>query len=145
MIETIFSLGNLVILPFWVLMIFAPRWEWTRRIMGSAWVAAPPAVLYVAMFGALLMGVGGGLAFDFGAFGSAAGVAALLGDPFGATVGWMHFLAFDLFVGRWIYLDSQARGLSPWLVGPILFFTLMAGPVGFLAYLVVQRFSKKVP
>ena len=38
-------------------------------------------------------------------------VAALLGTPAGATIAWAHFLAFDLFVGRWIYLD--AHGTAP--------------------------------
>ncbi len=139
MAETIFAVGNVVILPFWGLMILAPGWEWTRRIMRSPWVAAPPAGLYLLMFGTLVLGVGGGEPLDFAAFGSAAGVASLLGNPAGATAGWMHYLAFDLFVGRWAYLDSRERGLSPWLMGPILFAILMAGPVGFLVYLIVSR------
>jgi hypothetical protein len=139
MSETIFALGNVVILPFWGLMIFAPGWAWTKRVMASPWVAAPPAALYLLTFGALVLGAGGGQPLDFAAFTSAAGVASLLGRPAGATVAWMHFLTFDLFVGRWTYLDSRERGLSPWLMGPVLFATLMAGPVGFLLYLVISR------
>jgi hypothetical protein len=50
----------------------------------------------------------------------------------------VHFLAFDLFVGRWIYLDSQERRISAWLVAPVLFLTLMLGPAGFLLYLAVR-------
>ena len=46
------------------------------------------------------------------------GIAALLGSPVGATIAWMHFLAFDLFVGRWIYLDSRERGIAAWIMGP---------------------------
>jgi hypothetical protein len=65
-------------------------------------------------------------------------IAALLGSPAGATIAWVHFLAFDLFVGRWIYLDSQERRVSVWLLAPVLFLTLMLGPAGFLCYLVVR-------
>jgi hypothetical protein len=65
-------------------------------------------------------------------------VATLLGSPEGATIAWVHFLAFDLFVGRWIYLDSQERRLSPLLMAPVLFLTLMLGPFGFLFYLVLR-------
>lgn len=65
-------------------------------------------------------------------------VVALLGSPAGATIAWVHFLAFDLFVGRWIYLDGQERRVSSWLMAPVLFLTLMLGPAGFLLYLVVR-------
>jgi len=67
------------------------------------------------------------------------GMAALLGSEIGATIGWVHFLAFDLFVGRWIYLDSREKNISAWLMAPILFFTLMLGPLGFLSYLLLRE------
>jgi hypothetical protein len=66
------------------------------------------------------------------------GIASLLGTPAGAAAGWVHFLAFDLFVGRWAYLDSRERGISAWLVSPVLFFILMAGPLGLLLYLAAR-------
>jgi hypothetical protein len=50
----------------------------------------------------------------------------------------VHFLAFDLFVGRWAYLDSRQRGTSAWIVSPILFLILMVGPLGLLLYLFVR-------
>ena len=71
------------------------------------------------------------------------GIAGLLGTPAGAAVGWVHFLAFDLFVGRWAYLDSRERGISAWLVSPTLFFVFMAGPLGLLLYLAVRWLSQR--
>jgi hypothetical protein len=68
-----------------------------------------------------------------------------LGSPAGATIAWVHFLAFDLFVGRWIYLDSQDRRISAWLMAPVLFLTLMLGPAGFLFYLVVRSVGAVSP
>ena len=62
------------------------------------------------------------------------GIAGLLGTPTGAAIGWIHFLAFDLFVGRWIYLDSRERQLTAWLASPVLGLTLIFGPFGFLLY-----------
>jgi hypothetical protein len=58
--------------------------------------------------------------------------------PYFATLAWAHFLAFDLFVGRWIYLDSRERGSSAGLVAPALLLTLMLGPIGFLLYLALR-------
>src|SRR5260370_26566157 len=72
------------------------------------------------------------------------GVVALLASPAAATIAWVHFLAFDLFVGRWIYLDSQERRISPWLMAPVLFLTLMLGPAGFLGYLIVRSLATVV-
>lgn len=128
--ETLFSLANLYVMPFWALMIFLPRWRWTQRLMASLWPFVPLALLYaVWIVPALLGGAGADIANP-----TLAGIAALLGTPEGAAVGWVHFLAFDLFVGRWAYFDSQKVGLSPWLMAPILFLVLMAGPLGWLLY-----------
>ena len=68
-----------------------------------------------------------------------AGIAAFLGTEAGATIGWVHFLAFDLFVGRWAYLDSREKNISALLMAPVLFFILMLGPFGFLLYLLLRE------
>lgn len=131
--EAIFSLSSLLVMPFWALMILLPRWRWTHRILGSPLVILPPALLY----GALVLPR---LAKVFTAVSSPtlAGIATLLSTPAGATIAWAHFLAFDLFVGRWIYLDGRERGISALLMAPVLFLTLMLGPLGFLLYLVLR-------
>ena len=131
--DVLFSLSNVLVLPFWLLMIFAPGWRWTQRLIASPWIAAAPAVLYAALvvpqLPALLVSLSNP---QLGA------IAALLGAPAGATVAWAHFLTFDLFVGRWVYLDSRERGLSAWLVSPVLAFVFMLGPLGFLLYLLLR-------
>ena len=131
--EAIFSLSSLLVMPFWALMIFFPHWRWTRHILRSPLVILPPALLY----GALVLPR---LAEVFPAVSSPTlvGIAALLGMPAGATIAWAHFLAFDLFVGRWIYLDGRERGISALLMAPVLFLTLMLGPLRFSLYLVLR-------
>ncbi len=129
----LFRLSNLLVLPIWGLMILLPRWRWTQRIMRSPWVSAAPALLYVALVVPRL-----GTIWPAVTKPTLAGIAPLLGSPEGATIAWVHFLAFDLFIGRWIYLDSRERRVSALLMAPILFFTLMLGPLGFLTYLMVR-------
>lgn len=138
MYAQIFQLSNLLVMPFWLLMIVLPFWGWTQRIIRSPWITAPAALLYAAL---VLPQIGGLLAEL--ANPQLAQIAALLGTPTGTTIGWVHFLAFDLFVGRWVYLDSRERTISAWLVSPILFFVLMFGPLGFLLYLVVRRLTTR--
>jgi len=134
--ETIFSLSSLLVMPFWLLMIALPHWRWTQRVIQSPLVSAAPALLYLALalprFGELFAAVTSP---------TLPGIAAVLGTPAGATLAWAHFLAFDLFVGRWAYLDSRERKISAWIMAPVLFFTLMLGPIGFLGYLAVRAFT----
>ncbi len=129
----LFRLSNLLVLPFWALMILLPRWRWTACILRSPFVSAAPALIYAALVLPRLDTIWPAIARP-----TLNGVAALLGSPEGATIAWVHFLAFDLFVGRWIYLDSQERRLSALLTAPVLFLTLMLGPLGFLLYLVIR-------
>jgi hypothetical protein len=128
--DTIFQLSNLLVIPFWFLMILLPHWGWTKRIIGSLWIVVPAALLYAILVLPNFLGLLGELSNP-----TAGSIAALLGTPEGATIGWVHFLAFDLFVGRWAYLDSRTHGFSAWLVSPILFLVFMFGPFGLLLYL----------
>ena len=132
--ETLFRVSGFLVLPFWALMIFVPHWRVTRRLMSSPLVAAAPAVIYAVLVIPRFAEVWRAVSKP-----ELSGVAALLGSPAGATIAWLHFLAFDLFVGRWIYLDSRERAVSAWLMAPVLFLTLMLGPCGFLLYLLVRH------
>ncbi len=127
----LFSLGGLLVMPFWLLMIALPRWRWTRRIIGSPLIALGPALIYAAI-------VAPRAAALMDEFGSLDDVAALLGTPMGATAGWMHFLTFDLLVGRWAFLDGQERNIHPLLMAPALLLILLFGPIGFLLYLAMR-------
>lgn len=131
--ETLFSLSSLLVMPFWLLLIFLPRWRVTERVMAGPWVTVPAALLYAVLVLPRL-----GAVFTAVANPTLSGITALLGEPAGATIAWVHFLAFDLFVARWVYLDGRSRHISSWFISPILFVVLMLGPVGFLLYLVVQ-------
>jgi hypothetical protein len=128
----IFRLSSLLVLPFWALMILLPNWRWTARIMRSPFVSVAPAALYVVLALPHL-----GEIWPVVARPTLAKVATLLNSPAGATIAWIHFLAFDLFVARWIYLDNQRR-IRSWVMAPVLFLTLMLGPTGFLLYLGIR-------
>jgi len=133
-----FTLASMIVMPFWALMIFAPRWQITHRLMSSYLVVAVLPAAYAAL---LLPRIGEFLPF-FTSMPTLESVQQLLGSPTGALIGWVHFLAFDLFVGRWIYLTSRELTISPWVTGPVLFLTLMMGPVGLLAFLIIRAMSR---
>jgi len=125
-VESIFLLSNLLVMPFWLLIILAPHWRWTQRIVASPWIVAPAALLYAALV-------------------TPKSIAALLGTPAGATIAWAHFLAFDLFVGRWAYMESRRLRISAWVVSPLLFLILMLGPLGLLLFMLLRATAERRP
>jgi hypothetical protein len=131
--ESLFAISGLFILPFWALMILLPRWRRTLALVQSPVIVIGPVLLYaVAVLPALAA------ILPVVARPQLAPVAALLGQPRGATAAWMHFLAFDLFVARWIFLDARSRQLPARLISPTLLLTLLLGPLGLGVYLVVR-------
>jgi hypothetical protein len=134
--EQLFALANASVLPAWGLLVVAPRWEWTRRLVHSLLYPALLGVAYTAGF--LAVGPGSSGASESASLSSLAGVSAAFANPRTLLVGWVHYLAFDLFVGAWQARDAQQRGVPHLFLVPCLFLTLMAGPMGLLLYLAIR-------
>ncbi|HUR36043.1 MAG TPA: ABA4-like family protein [Vicinamibacterales bacterium] len=129
--EAVFSVANTLALLAWVVLVAFQRRQWATDYVVLAAVAMF-AVAYAGLIGARWWGSPGG-------FSSMAAVSALFSDPWLLLAGWVHYLAFDLLVGRWEARDAVARRLSPWLVAPCLVLTFMFGPAGWLSYLALRR------
>lgn len=71
-------------------------------------------------------------------FTSLKGVMKLFTNPRAVLGGWLHYLAFDLLVGLIIVMDSQQHEISHGFIVPILFFSLMFGPMGLALYFVFR-------
>jgi hypothetical protein len=134
--EQIFSIANLIAVTSWIILAVAPRWFLTRKIILSG---AVPLLLSAAYLVLVILFFGRA----DGGFGSLAAVAQLFANEWVLLAGWIHYLAFDLFVGAWEVKDAQARGISHWFVVPCLFLTFMLGPIGFLLYIILRYFLTK--
>ena len=132
--QLLFALTFPLAAPFWALMIFAPGWSVTRRVIASPLIVVPPLLVYALAVLPALSTVLPAVASP-----TLAGVAGLLGTPLGAAAGWAHFIAFDLFVGRWIYLDARERGVPHLVTAPVLVLTILLGPLGMLVHLAVRE------
>jgi len=126
----LFAIVNLAILPGWVLLAVLPAWKWTRVL--SAYLI--PGVLSVLYIVVMLTDVG----FATGGFGSLEQVGAMFQNEWLLLAGWVHYLAFDLFIGSWEVRDAQRLEVPHLLVVPCLALTFIAGPVGLAAYFVVR-------
>lgn len=72
-------------------------------------------------------------------FTTIAGVRAIFASDAGVTIGWTHYLAFDLFVGIWIARDADAKHISRLIQAPILVATFLAGPLGLGLWLLIRE------
>jgi len=131
--------GNLVI-PGWLLLVFFPKWKWTLGLISTALIPFILGLVYVSLF----ISQAGNLP-EGGGFGSVEQVSILFSNPYVLTAGWIHYLAFDLFVGAWVVKDSQEIELSHWWVLPCLPFTFALGPTGLAMYLVIRFVKTRSP
>ena len=54
------------------------------------------------------------------------------------VAGWVHYLAFDLFVGSWEVRDARESGVPHVFVVPALALTFLFGPAGLLLYFLTR-------
>lgn len=128
--ESLFSLANLSAMGGWLALAVGImlRSQVLRDLVAGIAVPALLAVAYTALIAVNWSAAEGG-------FSSLADVAALFRSPWILLAGWVHYLAFDLFVGAWIARDAADRGLPRLLMLPVLPLVLLFGPAGLLLWL----------
>ncbi len=135
-LESIFGIVNGLTLFGWIILfVFYPK-KWVYILLFSLLLL----LLSISYLYFIVVGIGGGAE---GGFGSLAEVATLFQNQEALLAGWIHYLAFDLFVGMWITSDAWEKGINRWLVLPCLVFTFMLGPVGLLLYMAVRGIKTK--
>lgn len=134
--DQIFLLCNNLALAGWILMVVAPRWKWTFNIIITGGIIILLSAIYLTLI-VLYFGKAGGN------FSSLSGVMKLFENREAVLAGWVHYLAFDMFVGTWMLSNSQKLGIRHWWIIPCLFFTFMLGPIGLILYFVVRAIHTK--
>jgi hypothetical protein len=132
-----FRVCNLLALAGWLILIFAGRARWANRFLCGT--AIP--LLFACAYLGLLAGHRSEMS---GNFNTLSGVASLFSNRWLLLAGWIHYLAFDLFIGSWEVRDSQDNGISHLLVIPCLLLTFLFGPIGLLLYFAVRFFRTRI-
>ena len=130
--DAIFQYANSLALVGWVLLLASP---FAPRIANAAAAYGIP-LLFAVVYSGLV------LAFwtsAEGGFDSLSNVAALFQTREMLLAGWLHYLAFDLFVGAWIVRSAREAGGPFWMVVPCLAATFLFGPVGFLVFVAIRQ------
>jgi hypothetical protein len=129
--EGLFSIVNPIAVVGWILLVVLPR---QRRAANIATWAIPGllAIAYVFVVATHIVSSPGG-------FSSLPAVATLFANPWLLLAGWIHYLAFDLFIGSWEARDARERGVPHLALVPCLLLTFLFGPAGWLLYLLARR------
>lgn len=137
--ELLFRLANGFAMLGWLALIagIALNRAWLRdRLAGIYW----PLVLSAGYCVAIWFGFGR----SGGGFDSLPAVRQLFMNDWALLAGWVHYLAFDLFVGAWIARDALQSGVPRWFLIPVLPLTFLFGPAGFLLFQIFKTaFAKE--
>ena len=139
-IKFLFHFSAISVLPFWGLMILFPNYSLTKSVISSPWIIVPPSICYIAL---LIPNLSKEVLLSF-KNASPQKLAKIMARPWAASLFWTYAGAFDLFIGRWIYLDAQTLEINHFLIAPILLVSIFFGPVGFLLYAALQLFISAI-
>lgn len=125
--ETLFQIANPVAVLGWIALVGAPVAPRIADQIAATFIPLLMSVGYSALILAYWSGSTGG-------YSSLPDVMALFTDPHIALAGWVHYLAFDLWVGAWATRTARARGIPHLLVIPHLGLIFLFGPAGLLTF-----------
>ena len=125
----VFSFANFVALLGWIVLALGVVFQrpFLREVLaGRVWPIGLSA-LYTALILFFFRKAPGG-------FDSLDHVQLLFTAPWAALAGWVHYLAFDLFIGAWIAREVIERGISRLILVLLLPLTFVFGPIGLAAF-----------
>lgn len=111
----------------WLVLIVSPLQPMLAQCVSACLIPVLFAIAYTVVILVFWPSVNGG-------FDSLAAVMTLFDSPWIALAGWLHYLAFDLFLGAWEVRTARRDGMPHTLVVPCLVLTFLFGPMGFLLF-----------
>ena len=125
--DHLFNIANPVALLGWLALLFAPIAPRYADLLSGLIIPALMGIAYSALMLSYWSGAGGG-------YSSLPDVMALFTNPHIALAGWIHYLAFDLFIGAWAVRTARADRIPHLLTLPHLALIFLFGPAGFLTF-----------
>jgi len=137
MTNLIFNFCNILILIAWGAIIITPQKKISRILISYPWIPLTLSFFYIYF----IIISGGLMEADFS---SLNGIVTLFKNatPESAAAGWLHYLAFDFWVGTWIIKHSRKEKISNKIIVLPLLLTFILGPVGILAYSMILLAKK---
>ena len=134
----IFNFANWFTMLGWLVLI-------AGVVLNRAWLRDKLAGIYwpIALSVGYCIAIWFGFGQSGGGFDSLPAVRQLFSNDWALLAGWVHYLAFDLFVGAWIAREALLSGVSRWFLIPVLPLTFLFGPAGFLLFKIIDAIFGK--
>ena len=129
----LFQLFNLLALAGWAVLAIGVllKRPWLRDILAGTYIPVALSAAYAILIALFFSGAEGG-------FDSLENVQKLFTSSWAALAGWVHYLAFDLFMGARIARGIEEQGLPRWPLVALLPLTFLFGPIGYLAFEILK-------
>lgn len=133
----LFSLFNVAALAGWITLATSVVLNSTtlRDRVAGQWLPMFFSMAYVSLILLFFWDAPGG-------FNSLADVQLLFTSPWVALAGWLHYLAFDLWMGARIARETAGLNLPRWPLIILLPLTFLFGPAGYLAFETIKSARK---
>jgi hypothetical protein len=137
--DQLFQIANPLALLGWIVLIAGiifkrPQW---RDIYGGQVFPTVLSLLYTCLIIFFWAKAEGG-------FDTLPNVQKLFTYPWAALAGWVHYLAFDLFIGAYISRRIMEDGISRLVLIVLLPLTFMFGPIGYFGFQITRLTFHKV-
>ena len=135
----LFQLFNFSALAGWLILAsgVALKHQWLRDTLAGTYIPVALSAAYAILIAFFFYGTEGG-------FDSLENVQKLFTAPWAALAGWVHYLAFDLFVGARIARGMEEQGLPRWPLVALLPLTFLFGPAGYLAFEILKATNRRL-
>ena len=141
--ENIYLVANWGIIPFWLLLIFAPNHGITNFLTQS--IVAPLLLAIGYIYLSYNLYIEKNIFDGFELYSGLDGLYSMFANEILLLVFWLHFLSISLFTGAWIVRDARRYFVPKIITIPSLVLTYFSGPVGLVIYWFLRIFfSKKI-
>ena len=139
--ENIYLAANWGVIPFWLLLIFAPNHGLTNFIAQS--IIAPLLLAIGYSYLSYNLYLEKNMFDGFELYSGLDGLYSMFANEILLLIFWLHFLAISLFAGAWIVRDARRYLIPKIITIPSLILTYFSGPVGLVIYWLIRIFFAK--
>jgi hypothetical protein len=131
--SSLFSAFNMLAMAGWIILALGivSKRDWLRDVVAGTYIPVAISGTYLILIVFFFAGAEGG-------FDTLENVQRLFTSPWAALAGWIHYLAFDLFMGARIARGMAEQGLPRWPLVLLLPLTFLFGPIGYLAFEIIK-------
>ncbi len=139
--ENIYLAANWGVIPFWLLLIFAPNHGFTNFL--SQTIVAPLLLAIGYIYLSYNLYLEKNIFDSFELYSGLDGLYSVFANEILLLVFWLHFLSISLFAGAWIIRDARRYFIPKAITIPSLVLTYFSGPVGLVIYWFLRIFFAK--